>query len=264
MEAMRTRALEELRAGRRPGRNSLDFIALALHGKKVGFDKVLKLIDDMIVTLKGEQKDDDAKKEYCGKEFDVSDDKQKELERIIADTETSIEETKDTIETLAVEIEALDDTIKALDKSVAEATEQRKEESEEYTSFMAGNTAAKELLGMVKNRLQKFYNPKLYKPPPAAASFVQIQAHTQLKTEQHSFAQYKKAEESAGILQMIDEMAAELEKEMTVAEAEEKDAQSDYEKMMADSSAKRATDSKSMEDKVAAKADAEAALESHG
>merc|ERR1719311_1744097 len=108
---MRSRALELLRSARRPGRTSLDFIALALHGKKVGFDKVLKLIDDMVVTLKQEQKDDDAKKEYCGKEFDTADDKQKELELTISDTETSIDETKDTIERLAVEIEALDDTI---------------------------------------------------------------------------------------------------------------------------------------------------------
>merc|ERR1740138_1112752 len=102
---MRSRALEMLRAARRPGRNSLDFIALALHGKKVGFEKVLKLIDDMIATLKEEQKDDDAKKEYCAKEFDTSDDKEKELELIIEDTETSIDETKSTIETLAAEIE---------------------------------------------------------------------------------------------------------------------------------------------------------------
>merc|ERR1719282_763039 len=31
---------------------------------------------------------------------------------------------------------------------------------------MASNAAAKELLGIAKNRLYKFYNPALYKPPP--------------------------------------------------------------------------------------------------
>merc|ERR550514_2415480 len=31
---------------------------------------------------------------------------------------------------------------------------------------MASNTAAKELIGMAKNRMNKFYNPKMYKPPP--------------------------------------------------------------------------------------------------
>merc|ERR1719238_2242047 len=31
---------------------------------------------------------------------------------------------------------------------------------------MASDAAAKELLGFAKNRLNKFYNPKLYKAPP--------------------------------------------------------------------------------------------------
>merc|ERR1719282_1905298 len=31
---------------------------------------------------------------------------------------------------------------------------------------MASDTAAKEVLGWAKNRLNKFYNPKLYKAPP--------------------------------------------------------------------------------------------------
>merc|ERR1712190_231231 len=53
----------------------LELIALALKGKKIGFDKVIKMIDDMIVTLKVEQADDDAKKEYCATAFDQADDK---------------------------------------------------------------------------------------------------------------------------------------------------------------------------------------------
>merc|ERR1711933_354529 len=56
--------------------------------------------------------------------------------------------------------------IKALDKAVAQATEQRKEENEDFTELMASDSAAKELLGFAKNRLNKFYNPKLYKAPP--------------------------------------------------------------------------------------------------
>merc|ERR1719387_2261337 len=68
--------------------------------------------------------------------------------------------------TTTEEIKALTAAIKALDKSVAEATEQRKEENEDYKELMASNSAAKELLGIVKNRLNKFYNPKLYKAPP--------------------------------------------------------------------------------------------------
>merc|ERR1719247_718811 len=112
------------------GNPQLDFIALAIQGKKIGFDKVIKMIDDLVSTLKTEQLDDDHKKEYCEAEFDTSDDKKKSLEKTVADTETAIEDTKESISTVTSEIAALEDTIKALDKAVAEATEQRKEENE--------------------------------------------------------------------------------------------------------------------------------------
>merc|ERR1719269_239570 len=120
----------------------------------------------MVVTLKQEQADDDAKKEYCNKEFDTADDKKKSLERKISDLDKAIEDTKEGIATVKDEIAALEEGIKKLDKAVAEATEQRKEEHEEFTELMASDSAAKELLGFAKNRLNKFYNPKLYKPPP--------------------------------------------------------------------------------------------------
>ena len=42
---------------------------------------------------------------------------------------------------------------------------------------------------------------------------------------------------------MIDLLIADLEKEMTEAETDEKDAQADYEKFMGDSAEKRTTDS---------------------
>merc|ERR1719237_1664276 len=54
---------------------------------------------------------------------------------------------------------------------------------------------------------------------------------------------------------MIDILIKDLDKEMTLATAEEKDAQADYEKMMADAADKRAKDSKSVADKKAAIAD---------
>merc|ERR1711937_752141 len=73
---------------------------------------------------------------------------------------------KEGISTLIAEIKALEEGIVALDKAVAEATEQRKEENADYTELMASDAAAKEILGFAKNRLNKFYNPKLYKAPP--------------------------------------------------------------------------------------------------
>jgi len=276
----------------------LDFIALALHGKKVGFEKVIAMIDELTEVLKKEQVDDNNKKEYCELQFDSLDDKKKELERAKSDAEKAIEDATEAIATLTSEIEALAAGIKALDKSVAEASEQRKEENAEFTTLMAQNTAAKELLGVAKNRLNKFYNPKLYVAPPkrelseedrivvnmggtapptpapggiagtGITVFADVSAHDQTVTApppppEAPGAFKKKSEESNGVIQMIDLLIADLDKEMTVATQEEKDAQADYEQMTKDAAEKRAADSKSLSEKEATKADTEAQLQAH-
>merc|ERR550514_2537508 len=82
----------------------MDLIALALKGKKVNFDKVIKMIDDMVVLLAKEQKDDDQKKEYCEAQFDFADDRKKGLERSISDTEKALEDANGMIATLVEEI----------------------------------------------------------------------------------------------------------------------------------------------------------------
>merc|ERR1719287_328523 len=182
MRARATTALKAAASG--PHKARLDVIMLALKGKKISFDKVIKMIDEMVATLKTEQADDDAKKEYCEEQFDLTDDKKKALERKISDTETAIAQAKEAIATMAEEIEALKAGIKALDKDVAEATETRKAENEEYKDLMSNDGAAKEVLGFAKNRLNKFYNPKLYKAPPAETpALVEVRAHGQDSSE---------------------------------------------------------------------------------
>merc|ERR1719389_218481 len=277
----------------RGNRPELNFIALALEGKKVDFSKVVKMIDEMVAVLKKEQQDDDDKKEYCATQFDLADDKKKGLERSVSNLEKAIEKAKELIAALGEEIKALEAGIKALDKSVAEATEQRKEENAEYTELMASDGAAKEILGFAKNRLNKFYNPKLYKAPPkrvlseeeqliisqggtlaptAAPGGIagtgvtvlsQVKAHNGVAPPPPPEAPgaFKKSD-SSGVIAMIDMIVKDLDKEMTVAETTEKDAQADYEQLMKDSAAKRADDSKMLADKEGALADMQASLQS--
>merc|ERR1719174_1162696 len=158
--------LQEFRSHKKGDRQRLDVIMLALHGKAVNFDKVIKMIDDMVALLKKEQQDDLDKKEYCEGQFDTADDKKKALERSVSKLETAIADAKEGIATLTEEIAALGQGIKDLDKQVAEATANRKEENSDFKTLFASDTTAKELLAFAKNRLNKFYNPKLYKAPP--------------------------------------------------------------------------------------------------
>merc|ERR1719502_1653089 len=163
-KVVKAQALQELTKSN--GDYRLNLIALALKGKKVSFDKVLAMMDDMVTLLKKEQVDDDDKKEYCETTIDQTEDKVKELELAVSDYSKAIANAKEQVATLAEEIEALSDGIKALDKQVAEATEQRKEENADNKETLANDNAAKELIGIAKNRMNKFYNPKLYKAPP--------------------------------------------------------------------------------------------------
>ena len=118
---------------------------LAVRGKKVGFDKIIKMIDVMVALLKEEQVDDDSKKEYCEMSLDKADDKKKVLKQSVSKLEKAIDEAKETIATLTDEIKALAAGIVALDKSVAEATEQRKEQTKECqndTYYITGGSVA--------------------------------------------------------------------------------------------------------------------------
>merc|ERR1719379_2525487 len=68
-EVVRRRALAALASPPRHD-SRIDFLVLALHGKKIGFDGIIKMIDDLIAVLAKDQADDDAKKEYCTSELD--------------------------------------------------------------------------------------------------------------------------------------------------------------------------------------------------
>merc|ERR1719310_1544582 len=254
-------ALQEAGQGNK-GDYRINLVSLALKGEKVSFGKVVKMIDDMIALLKTEQTDDNNKKEYCNTLLDKTEDDLKSLELTVSDLGKAIADYKERIATLTEEIEALEDGIKSLDKQVAEATEDRKEEHEENVETLASDNAAKDLIGIAKNRMNKFYNPKLYKPPPKVetAMFVQRSGVAPPPPPETFGAYAKKGEESGGVIAMMDMMVADLDKEITEIETEEKENQAEYEQFMKDSAEKRANDAKSIEDKESAKADLEGNL----
>merc|ERR1719305_1200679 len=141
------------------------------------------------------------------------------------------------------------------------------------------------LIDIAKNRMNKFYNPKLYKPPPKrelteeeritlnmggtlaptappggiAGTGVALLA-TRVNgpappPPPETFGDYsKKSEESGGVIAMMDTLIKDLDREMTEAQAEEENAQKEYEELMTDSAEKRAEDTKTLTQKEKAKA----------
>jgi uncharacterized coiled-coil DUF342 family protein len=143
----------------------LNMITLALHGKKAGFEKVIKMIDTLVEQLAKEQTDDDAHKAWCIEEFDTTDDSIKGLKRRIAGLETKLTEAKEGIATLVEDLAVLKKGIKELDRAVEDATTQRKDEHKEFVAVAAENNAALQLLEVARNRMAKFYSPTTYVGP---------------------------------------------------------------------------------------------------
>merc|ERR1740130_904203 len=242
----------------------------------------------MMTLLSKEQKDDDQKKVYCNNEIDQSEDEQKTMDGTISDTRKTIANSKDMSDTLTDDILKIASDIKSLDKAVAEGTQQRKSENSAYVEELASNNAAVEILTLAKNRLNKFYNPKLYRAPPkrelneADAITVNMGgtlaptaapggiAGTGIVALQDAFsflqAKYEndRKEESSGVIGLLDTLIKDIKKQVTQMQFEEKDTQAEYEEFMNDSAAKRATDAKALSVKESAKADAEGSLQKHG
>jgi len=285
------RATSALRVSRKHKKDyRIDAILLALQGKSVDFSKVIGMIDNMVALLGKEQVDDQAKLEQCQTDLDLAEDKKKELDRSIMLLEKAIDDDKTAIETLADEIAALVAGIKALDKEVAERTDVRKEENSDFITALAQHTSAHELLSFAKNRMNKFYNPKLYKPPakrelneeerltvnfggslaPTSApggiagtgvGLVQLNKAAPPPPPETWGAYQKNREGGNGVVGMMDLLLKDLTGEMTEMEVLEKQAQEEYEEFMADAADKRTEDSKSITDKSAVKADTQARLE---
>merc|ERR1719271_974690 len=235
-----------------------------------GFDDVVKMIDDMVVLLGKQQKEDEKQKEYCEGEFEKAADEEAASKTKLAQTDAKLAELTDSIGTLMEEISALETSVAALDEEVAGATEQRKEEHAAYVAQMQMNEAAMGLVDKAKNRMQKFYNPTLYKAPPKtemsmeekimqAGSFVQLRRSDVAPppAPEMPSGPVQKNAKSAGVIGMMDTIIKDLGSDMKDMEYEEKTATKDYAELMADSQATRAGDTKALTGKKSTKATTE-------
>mmetsp|Transcript_26637 Transcript_26637/g.49021 ORF Transcript_26637/g.49021 Transcript_26637/m.49021 type:complete len:696 (+) Transcript_26637:40-2127(+) len=246
------RAVEVLaaqRKGRRAGDPRIDFLELALRGGKIGFEEIIKQIDQLMAVLNEEQKSDDARKAHCTKEIAKAEDEAKALSVTGNSLTKAIAEGKESMSSIATEITALSTGIKELDKAVVEATAQRKEENEDFKEALAEQGAAKDLLRMAKKRMAKFYSPE------TAASFMQVSAKSGNIQEAH-----QQKEDATGVMVMFDTLIKDIEMKITEMKHEETGAQESYENLLKDAQAKRALDAKAVMDKESAKGTVEEEL----
>ncbi|CAE7255500.1 CRY2 [Symbiodinium natans] len=259
-------ALELVLKARREGRPELNFLALALSGRKVDFSKIVKKIDGMVQLLKTEQKDDESKKDYCGKEFHEAELKTKSTASAITSLSATVAQSKGAIGQLVTEIQSLQSGLTELDQSVAQAGENRKAEHQEFQELIASNSQAVQLLDLAKNRLNQFYNPSQFvdtttKNPFDPYAFLQASSRkVEAPPDTFDGGYQSKMSESHGVFSMIAQLKADIEQEMALAKSDEATSQKDYEKTLADAAEKREADVTLAQEKAKTKADLETDL----
>jgi len=219
--------------------------ALSNQVKLDAFTRVKKVIDDMVAALLKEKDDEIKHKEFCVEELNTN---QKQTEKkqdekadvlaLIDDLEQSIEDLKDALKTLRQEIADMQLALK-------EGGEDRERANHEFQATIADQRATQKLLKATLAVLEGFYKKK------AAAALLQQPA---------GFEEYKKNENSGGVMAMIQEIindATTLEAEATRAE---EDAQKSYEDFVKETNKSIEANSKSIANKAEELAKAESDL----
>lgn len=250
----------------------------ALNKLKTGvdFSKILTMIDEMVVILKKESTSDLAARDKCEVDLRDSATDKKDTENTITGLDSEISELEAAISQNKDTVAKKNEQIAVLDKSVVDATAQRKEENEDFHELVALNSAAVQLLEKAKNKLNKFYNPHMFKAPEErelteeerllkgsgqdigdTTVRTSIAGTSQTTTvfsqapppPPETYGEYKsKNGKSNSVIALLDMLTKDLQSETQAAEAEEKTAQRDYEALVKDAKASRKSASKAITD----------------
>merc|ERR1719482_1548176 len=236
---------------------------LAQSAQLDAFTKVKKAIDEMIVELGQQQKDEVEHRDWCQGEL-------KKNERQHQDKEWEAEDLTKLVNVLADKIETLDSEIAALQANVAENKRSVKRSSEDreaanavFQQTIADQRATVAILGKVLARLQKVYEPEAAKAATAPKAFLQ-QRQPQVKLGSRTadaapegFGGDYKKQAGGGVLGMIRMCIADAERLQQETLDAEQTQQTDYEKLVKDAAAEIAADNTSINDKTGERAQAE-------
>jgi hypothetical protein len=208
------------------------------------FDKVKKMIKDMIVKLMEEATEESEHKGWCDTEMSTNKQTREDKADQVSTLTAESEELGAKIEKLANEMAELSDAIAAIDAAVAEATELRTKEKAKNEVTVAEAKEAQVAVAKALTVLNDFYAKAA-----DATAFVQ------------AFKPYKgMGGESGGIigmLEVIESDFARLEAETTTAESE---AQAEFERFSDDSAQDKAVKNMDLDNKGKDKATAESDL----
>jgi len=233
--------------------NSRVLSALAVRVSDDPFNKVKKMIKDLIVRLMEEANEEAEHKGWCDTELSTNEQTRKEKTESVQMLHAEIDELKASIAQLGEDISELSKSVAELDQAMATATKQRQEEKATNTETVKDAQDAQTAVAQALVVLKEFY-----------AKAAESTAFVQTGQAPDVFdSPYKgMGAESGGVvgmLEVIESDFARLEAETSSSEAT---SQKQYDGFMTDSKVDKAQKSTDSEHKTAKKQDQEQALTS--
>jgi predicted nucleic acid-binding Zn-ribbon protein len=212
------------------------------------FDKVIHMIENMVLKLKAEGKEDIAHRTRCEGKQDKNKKAMEDLNFNIKKLKEKIERMKDEQKSRQVKIKQTQTAIAKSQKTIKEMKDQRESEWEDFSQATKDDVAAIELIGQAITSLSKFYKDNKI----SQSHFLQTEVNKPPGTWEDDAYGGRKSE-SGGILAILSMIKEDLEKELQGGKDEEAAGRENF-----------ANDLKAMEDALDAqmqtKADADSAL----
>jgi DNA repair exonuclease SbcCD ATPase subunit len=215
------------------------------------FQKVKKMIKDLIVRLMEEANEEAEHKGWCDTELSTNEQTRKEKTEAVETLHAEIDQLEASIAKLTEDISELTKAVAELDAAMATATKLRQEEKAKNTETISDAEEAQTAVAQALTVLKEFY-----------AKAAEATALLQRKAEPEIFDSSYKGMQSenggvVGMLEVIESDFARLESETKAAEAT---AQKEYDEFMTDSKVDKSAKSTDIEHKTAKKQDESQAL----
>ncbi|CAE7453193.1 unnamed protein product [Symbiodinium natans] len=241
--------------GRRLGVQRL--VTLGLRGRIDAFTKVKASIEEMIVALKKEQEDELKHKEMCVDDLNQNKINTEDKQGVKSRAEDKIDALKKKVSDCEAQIESLNSEISEMQKQVQLASQSRQKENVKFQTEADDQRQTQVVLKKAVKFLGDFYRNSAER-----ASLAQIRAHRAHEEQPEDlgspegFEDYKKNAGGAGAIALIETIIADSAKLEAEAVSAEQDAQTSYEKFVAETGENIKAKTAEVDNKTKEKADA--------
>merc|ERR550534_356836 len=233
---------------------------LAVNLKLDAFTRVKKAMDDMVVQLQKEQKDEFEHREWCNAEIDANEDTVADRGRFRDDTESQITDLSANIETLKSDSETLRKEVSEMQVQLKRAGEDRAKENQEFQTTVADQRATVRILQKALSRLRQFYAAPAEEKPK---SMLQKGSEPGKSVGQApKQATYEKNRGAGGVMGMIQMIISDAERMEAEALKGEQDSQSAYAAFVTSTNASVRAKQEQLANKAATQAQTEVDLAS--